>query len=221
MIYTTDIIGYQWEIFIKSINLGLILGICYDFLRIVRTVLRFGKRIFIASDFLYCIWAAFLTFSFLLNENFGMPRLYIYFGVAIGFFAWYFTFGKISISAAKVLRKILKTLLSPFYKIFRKILKTAKKRMKKLKIISEKARDKAESLLKKKNGLVYNILCLNVSKAFSLCGGKAGKEPEKIESDGTKKTEEGDLSQSCSYCLRSVCSLFPDIDAGGYQRKTK
>ena len=179
MIYTTDIIGYQWEVFIKSLNLGVVLGICYDFLRVLRTVIPFGKRIFIASDFIYCVWAAFLTFSFLLNENFGIPRFYIYFGALIGFLVWYFSFGKINIFLAKILRKALKKFLSPFYKIFRKILKSIRNRGAKLKIISGKAEDKRKSLLKKKSGLVYNILCLNISKAFSLCVKKAGKEPEK------------------------------------------
>ena len=63
MIYTTDIIGDQWTIFIKSLDLGLVLGICYDFLRIIRTVIRFGKRVFITSDFIYCVFAAFLICS--------------------------------------------------------------------------------------------------------------------------------------------------------------
>ena len=67
MIYTTDIMGYQWEIFVKAIPLGLLLGGCYDVLRIIRTVIRFGKKLYIASDFFYCLWAGFLTFSFLLN----------------------------------------------------------------------------------------------------------------------------------------------------------
>ena len=69
MIYTTDIMGYQWELFVKSLYLGIVLSGCYDAVRMVRTVIRFGKRLFIASDFIYCLWAGFLTFSFLLNEN--------------------------------------------------------------------------------------------------------------------------------------------------------
>lgn len=221
MIYTTDIIGDQWSIFIKAINLGLVLGICYDFLRIVRTIIRFGKRLFIISDFFYCIWASFLIFSFLLNENFGIPRFYIYLGAASGFLLWYFSFGRITVPAAKIFRKVLKTFLKPFGIIFRKILKSAEKRTGKLKILFQKAEEKEKSLLKKKSGLVYNILCLNISKAFSLCGGKAGKEPEKVESIGTEKTEEGIFSQSSSCCLRGISSVFPDIDASRYQRKTK
>ena len=213
MIYTTDIIGYQWEIFLKSLALGILLGGCYDVLRIVRTVIRFGRKLFIASDFIYCVWAGFLTFSFLLNENFGIPRFYIFFAAALGFLIWYSTVGKINMFFAKILRKVLRKVSAPFFKIFRKKLKSAKIRTAKAKIFCEKAKKAYESLLKNKSGLVYNILCLNVSKAFSFCGEKAGKEPEKVESNGTEKTEKGAFPQNRSYCIRGVSSHISDIDA--------
>jgi spore cortex biosynthesis protein YabQ len=190
MIYTTDIIGDQWEIFLKSALLGLAFGGCYDLLRFTRTVFRFGKKLFIASDFIYCLWASFIIFSFLLNENFGIPRFYIFLGIAIGFFVWYSTMGKIDMFLAKKIRRILNVLFRPFLRIFRKILKFAKKPLNKGKIFWQKVRCWVKSLLKKKSGLVYNILCLNILKAFSFCGRKAGKEPEKVESNGTEETEE-------------------------------
>ena len=221
MIYTTDIIGDQWAIFLKAIYLGILLGGCYDVLRILRTLIHFGKRIFIASDFIYCLWAGFLIFSFLLNENFGIPRLYIFLGAGIGFSVWYFTAGKINMFLAKKLRKILKAIFRPFSKIFRNILKFVKNRVIKTKIFCEKAMKKAKSLLKKKSGLVYNILCLNISKAFLFCGKKAGKEHEKVESNGTEKTEERSFSQNSSYCLRGISSLFSDFDSGRNQQKTE
>ena len=166
MIYTTDIIGDQFELFIKSVVLGIILGGCYDFFRIVRTVFRFGKKLYITSDFLYCLWAGFLMFSFLLNENFGSPRFFIFLGGASGFLLWYFSVGRITLPAAKALRKILMKILSPFLMIFRKIIKIVKKRLIIPKINCEKNQKVRKSLLKNKSGMVYNILCLNVSKAF-------------------------------------------------------
>ncbi len=221
MIYTTDIIGYQWEIFIKSVVLGIILGGCYDALRVLRTVVRFGKRLFVISDFLYCLWAAFLTFSFLLNENFGIPRFYIFLGAALGFSGWYFSLGKINMFLAKKLRKVLKAVLRPFVKIFRKILKNAENRLGKTKIFFRKEIDKRKTLLKKKSGLVYNILCLNILKTFPFCGGKVGKEPEKVESNGTEKTEERNFTEDGGHCLRGISSLFADINAGEHQQETK
>ncbi len=217
MIYTKDIIGYQWDIFLKAAALGVLLGGCYDVLRVTRTIVHFGKRFFILSDFIYCVCSAFLIFSFLLNENFGIPRFYIFFGNAIGFFAWYFTLGKLNIAFAKKLRRFLKAFFGPIIKIFRNILKSAENRTAKAKIIYKKAAVKRKSLLKKKMEMVYNILCLNVQKAFLLCGKKVGKELEKLESDGTEKTEEGALAQSDSRCLRSIHSILTDINSGEHK----
>jgi len=80
MIYTTDIIGDQWKILIGAVELGLVIGGCYDILRVLRVAFSFGKRLYILSDYVFCLWGGFLTFSFLLNENYGIPRLYIFLG---------------------------------------------------------------------------------------------------------------------------------------------
>ena len=97
----------------------------------------------------------------------------------------------------------------------------AKKSFNKGKNYIKKEGDKGKRLLKKKAGLVYNVLCLNISKVFSFCGEKAGKEPEKVESNGTEKNEKGRFSENCSYCIRGISSLYPDINAGEHKRKTK
>lgn len=220
MIYTTDIIGYQWDIFVKALALGVLLGGCYDVLRVFRILVPLGKKLFITSDFLYCVFAAFIIFSFLLNENFGMPRLYIYVGNGIGFFAWYFTVGRLAVKIAGTVRKIMKAVFAPFAKIFRKIIKKFEKPFNKAKIFSQKIVDKPKKLLKKNVKMVYNILCLNMLKAFSFCGGKAGKEPEKVESNGTEKTEKGTFSQDCSYCLRGLSAVLTDFHSDEHQQKT-
>ena len=219
MIYTKDIIGDQWTVFLKAVNLGILLGGCYDFFRVFRIVLCFRSKMRIAFDFIYCIWAGFLLFSFLLNENFGFLRLYIIIAVSIGFIAWYFTFGKITVRTAVIIRRILRAIFKPFLVFWRKISKFAEKRLNKAKINLINSFGKSKSLLKKDMKIVYNILCLNVSKAFSLCGGKAGKEPEKFESNRPQRTEEGSLPQDRSYCIRNLSSLFSDFDAGSDQRK--
>lgn len=221
MIYTLDIIGDQWIIFIKAVHLGVILGGCYDAVRIVRVIIHFKKTVFIASDFIYCIWAAFLIFSFLLNENFGIPRFYIFLGVVIGAFVWYFTVGKINMAIAKRLRKILRIIFRPILKIFQKISKLFKNCTGKAKIFYEKAVFRLKRLLKKKTEMVYNIRCLNVPKTFLLCGKKVGKEPGKVESNGTEKNEERNFLQGGSCCLHGVSAVFSDSDTSEYQQKEK
>ena len=220
MIYTTDILGYQWDILVKAFVLGILLGGCYLLMRMGTIILRFGKKSIPFLDFLFWVFGGFIIFSFLLNENFGIPRFYIFFGIGAGFFAVCFVFGKISERAAGIIGTIIRKIFSPFVKILRKIYKKIGKKAKETKINLIKLIGGNKRLLKKKSGLVYNILCLNIQKAFSFCGGKAGKEPEKVESNGTEKTEKERFSQNCSYCLRNISSVHPDINAGEHQRKT-
>lgn len=220
MIYTKDIIGDQWIVFLKAVNLGILLGGCYDFFKITKIVLGMGKKLCAIWDFICCLWSGFLLFAFLLNENFGILRLYIVVAALIGFSLWEFIFGKISSKCAKLLRKILKTVLKPFAALLAAIKGVAEKIAGKAKINLFNFAAKLKSLLKNSIDIVYNILCLNVSKAFSFCGGKAGKEPEKFESNGTQRTEEGPFSQNRSYRIRNLSSLFPDFDSDEHKRKT-
>ncbi|MBQ2998574.1 MAG: spore cortex biosynthesis protein YabQ [Oscillospiraceae bacterium] len=218
MIYTTDIIGDQWKIFLEALAVGFVLGGCYDFLRFFRAAFSAKRKFFVASDFLYCLWAGFLTFSFLLNKNFGIPRFYIYFAEALGFFAWYFSIGRITLPVGRFFGRIFRAVFAPFVKIFRKIIKRAKNTCNNAKKIIFKTADKHKRLLKKKGGMVYNILCLNILKAFSFCGGKAGKERKSFEGNGTEKTKEGYVFEDSGHCVRNIHSLFPDFDPGEHKR---
>ena len=78
MIYTTDILGDQTILLLHSFLLGIALGGCYEFFRFGK--LFFGKKTAFrtALDLLFCLWSGFLLFSFFLYENYGMPRMYLF-----------------------------------------------------------------------------------------------------------------------------------------------
>lgn len=223
MIYSTDILGEQWEIFFGSLLLGLMLGGCYDAFKIVRAVFLLRQRATVAADIIYCLWAGFLVFSFLLEYNFGMPRFYIFLGTAAGFFGWYFTVGRITARLSKFIRRLLRrvkrTVFEPLMRIFKKLFGfIGKKREKAEKFLVKKLLC-CKKLLKKERRLVYNKLCLNKS-AFPFCGGKAGKEPEKFESKGTEEKQEP-FASGRSYCLRGVSSLLNDSYSGEHSSEKR
>ncbi len=218
MIYTEDIFAYQGALFVKALALGALLGFCYDCLRVLRVLIKFGKKLFIVSDFIYCLWAAFLIFSFLLNENYGLSRLYIYIAITLGFCAWYFTLGRLNLWAAKLLRKIILFVLRPFKAVFCFLHRKLKPLSGKIKIIFIKSLNLLKKALKNIYGIVYNIMCINILKAFPVCGGKTGKERKSLESSGSEKTEQRDSPQNSSCCLRSIRSVFNDIDPSEYKQ---
>jgi len=223
MIYTTDIIGEQWRIFLGSLMLGLLLGGCYDVFKIVRAVFLLKQKATVAADIVYCFWAGFLVFSFLLEYNFGIPRLYIFLGTAAGFFGWYFTVGRITARLSKLIRKFLqrvkRAVFEPLMKIFKKLFGFAREKGKKVKNILFKNLLLGKKLLKKESGRVYNKLYLNKG-AFSFCGGKAGKEPGSFESKGTEE-KNGPFTSGRSYSLRGVPSLLDDSYSGEHSSKEK
>ena len=221
MIYTRDIIGDQWAIFVQAVAVGAALGGCFDVFRAVWLFLPKRRAAIITRDVIFCLWAGFLSFSFLLNVNFGMPRAYIYFGEGIGFFAWYMTIGKVNFwlakHAAKIIKAVLKAVLRPVLKILGAVFAVLKKFAVKVKIFCANFYANQEKLLKNKKQVLYNKLCLSSKKAFPFCGGKTGEEHGSFERSGTEKEKESYPSDR-SYCLRRVSSLFADIDPGENKR---
>lgn len=221
MIYTRDIIGDQWAIFVEALAVGAVLGGCFDIFRAAWLFLPKRRGAIIARDVLFCLWAGFISFSFLLNVNFGMPRAYIYFGEGIGFLAWYMTAGKASFWLAKcgarIIKAVLKAALRPVLKILSTVFAVLKPIGQKIKMFCANFYVNQEKLLKNKKQVLYNKLCLINREAFPFCGGKAGKEHGSFERSGTKKEKEY-YPSDCSYCLRRVPALFPDSDSGEDKR---
>lgn len=213
MIYTRDIIGDQKNIFFQALALGAVLGACWDIFRFAGLFLPKKGFAMIAKDVLFCLWAGFITFSFLLNVNFGMPRGYICFAEAAGFLAWYISLGRVNFKIAKLIKKALSTIFRPVLKIFAKAFSALKKITGEVKIFFGKIYLCQKKLLKNRQRVLYNKLYLSKRKAFSICGEKAGKEHGSFERSGTEKEKEH-YPEDCSYCIRSISSLYPDSNSG-------
>lgn len=221
MIYTRDIIGDQWAIFVQAVAVGAALGGCFDIFRTAWLFAPKRRAAIILRDVIFCLWAGFLSFSFLLNVNFGMPRMYIYFGEGVGFFAWYMTLGKVDFwlakRAAKIIKTVLKAVLRPVLRIFGTVFAVLKKFAEQLKIFCANFYVNQEKLLKNKKKVLYNKLYLSSKMTFPFCGGKVRKEHGSFERSGTEKEKEYYPSNR-SYCLRRVPSLFADSDSGENKR---
>lgn len=220
MIYTSDIIGDQWSIFLEALAVGAVLGGCWDVFRGIGLFLPKKSAVIIAKDFLYCIWAGFLSFAFLLDVNFGMPRMYIYFAELVGFFVWYLTVGKVNFKIMKfvagIIRKAAGLIFSPIIKLTCCILTVAKKHGEKTKKIFAKSLVKPKKLLKNNGNMLYNKLCLSKKKGSCFYERKAGKEHGSFERSGAQKEKES-AATDCGYCFRSLSSLFADSDSGQHK----
>ena len=121
--------AYLFLIFIAN---GIIIGILFDFFRILRRSFKTGDIITYLEDFIFWILTGIVILYSVFVFNNGEIRLYLFFGIAIGIISYMLIASayviKINVAIINFLKKILGILLNflsiPFkivYKLLRKI----------------------------------------------------------------------------------------------------
>lgn len=90
--------------FLYSFFVGALIGLIYDFFRISRVLFGKGRVKIFFEDLVFCLMSAVLLCVFIFNATMGMIRLFAFCGIAVGFFFHYFTFGKLTVGFAVVLK---------------------------------------------------------------------------------------------------------------------
>lgn len=145
----------MWEInnslqllsFFRSLVLGIMLCVFYDFIKSLRLTVNFSAVAIFLQDIVYSSVAAFVTFLFLLSVTNGEMRGYVIIGISAGFIMSRFTLSRLLCKFLKFIFGGIKMLFGSvsewFYrsfdlltekmiKICKKTLKTVKKLLKNL-----------------------------------------------------------------------------------------
>lgn len=96
----------QAELVLYALGAGFWIGLLYAFLMALRAFIRHNAAAVAAEDVLFFTAAAFLTFMFLLDYNYGIVRGYLIASETAGFLL-------IRGATAKIIVKIKKTLATP------------------------------------------------------------------------------------------------------------
>lgn len=131
-------LAHQFAVALSSVVLGLLFGLIYDCVRILRCFLgiRYKRYMFKRlkcidedtsvgkayesivmgiTDIIYFVTIAVIMSVFVYFVNNGKIRWYIYFGAFFGFMLYYFTLGRVVISLSSLIviriRKIFKIIL--------------------------------------------------------------------------------------------------------------
>ena len=127
-------------LFLVSVALGVVLGLCYDALKIIRILLGWhhglpaqtstkrhrwhdltGKIFLFVQDLLFGVLCGIVLILILYFVNDGQVRFLAPLGLACGFFAYTFTLGKLICAVSEVIatfiRKIVKCLITAVYKM--------------------------------------------------------------------------------------------------------
>lgn len=96
-------VARQTIVFLMSIGLGAVLGVCYDFFRVARVAVRHSAVAVAVEDIVYSSVCIAATFLFLLETEYGEVRLFLLAGECVGFVLYYFTVGMLVLGMAKSL----------------------------------------------------------------------------------------------------------------------
>lgn len=184
-------ISQQVRVFLLSVSLGFILGVLYDVFRMIRIIFLKENRktaIFV-QDFFFVLLCGIITFLFLLSENYGELRGYVFIGEIIGFFIYYFSFGVLTVRFSDALAKQAHRFVSFIKRLIIKPITAFRNRFSRLKDkISKKKAKKSEKItnnfkihLKHDAGLLYNL-----NENFYLCSTKR-KKMKKHETEEGKE----------------------------------
>ena len=149
----------QFQGFVISVGVGILLGAYYDIFRIFRTVFQSEKRAVFFQDLFYMLSAAFITFLLALGVSYGEVRFYILAGELIGWCLYYLTAGMVTIQLFKFISYIVhRFFINPTKKILFQIFLWFRNRvniiMKKVKIVAINRK----KYLKHHSKIVYNHL---------------------------------------------------------------
>lgn len=132
----------QAYLFIVFSLTGVVIGLLFDFFRILRRSFKTSNIITYFEDVLFWILTGVLILYNIWYFNNGEIRIYMFLGIIIGVLIYMLTLSniiisllsKILISIVKVLELPFKTLFSIFHKFFTVIMKIFNNFLKKLKI---------------------------------------------------------------------------------------
>ncbi len=128
-------IGEESLLLLVSCYGGIVLILCYDFIRILRRVFNAGQFRIVVEDILFWTIASIYVFNIFLKYNYGTPRYFAVIAVLgiMSLFEWFI--GRHFIDKiAMFLRKILKSLLKPLKKVIEVIKLKADRYKKRIRI---------------------------------------------------------------------------------------
>lgn len=155
----------QTKNFLFSLGFGVLTGVLYDILRVIRMSISSSKRALYITDFIFVFVSSVATFLFCLTVTDGQLRFYVLFGEALGFLIYYFSFGIIAVKFStktvekikSFFKKLFRFISAPFRKFFVRVSGFAKKAASKSRKSLKKSAKNAKTLLQSNKSLLYNL----------------------------------------------------------------
>ena len=116
MNYSEPLIN-QVVVFFRSVGAGIILGIIYSVINIIRAVFGERKSVYVFFDLAFFIIASFISFFFMVLYNSGQVRFNLMLGEAAGALSFYYSLGIYIVRTAEkytdAVKKSVTVIISP------------------------------------------------------------------------------------------------------------
>lgn len=175
-----EIVNTQTYLFLACIQIGILMGMFYDLIRILRNIIKRPHLIIQLEDLVYWLICSGFAFYMIYTHNYGAIRPFVFIGILLGGIFYFSTFSiifmKVAVWIIDTMKKyinilinlllmpvqwILKVLHIPFNYIVKKYIKINSIRKHKMRRIKRKwyhtkADIRTELRLKKDKKTVYN-----------------------------------------------------------------
>ena len=115
-----QIVCSQSELFLVSVQIGVVIGIIFDAIRILRKSIKHPNFIVQIEDMIFWVLSGFTGFYMLYNCNYAEIRPYILLGILMGVVFYFLTF---SMLITKVMIRIIEFVKTVLHKVYILIIK--------------------------------------------------------------------------------------------------
>ena len=112
-----EMVSSQSMLFLASVEIGVLMGVLFDLIRIFRKILKHPNFLVQIEDMLYWIICALLGFYRLYICNYAAIRPYICIGIILGAVFYFLTFSIIFMKIATAIINYVKSLVSKLIKL--------------------------------------------------------------------------------------------------------
>lgn len=116
----------QEQIFIFFIIIGIIIGIVFDFFRVIRKAFKTPDSITFLQDLTFFIFSGSFIIYSIIKLNNGEIRLFLFLGIFLGMLIYFLTISNLCVIILYVFVKICKKILKIPYFCFKMLISSLK-----------------------------------------------------------------------------------------------
>lgn len=116
----------QEQIFIFFFIIGIILGVVFDFFRVIRKSFKISDFSTLIQDIVFLIFSGILIITSIIKLNGGEVRLFLFLGIFFGTLIYLLTISDLCVIIFLVFVKICKKILKIPYKCYKSVIKLNK-----------------------------------------------------------------------------------------------